>query len=90
MTAADLLKVLLELDQQCLTSRPSPWGKAAEVLQYMCDHCSGELRNSQGGIDPFPSDLLGDWRSVDLSVVRKPAPRQLSQPTLDAIQALGR
>jgi hypothetical protein len=77
VTVTDLLKFLLELDQQWLTSRPSPCGLAAELVATLAEHAEPSLRQNLGG-----------WRSVDLSPVRKPAPRRLSQPTLDAIQAL--
>lgn len=81
MTLADLLRVLLELDQQCLTSRPSPWGRAAELLSILADHAEPSVRDAS---------LLGDWRSVDLSTARQPATRGLDQPTLGLIQEVNR
>lgn len=78
MTAADLIRVLLELDQQCLTARPSAWGRAAELVATLCDHAEPSLRDPKA---------MGDWRSVDLAPARRRAPRELNQPVLDAIQA---
>lgn len=73
-TAADLMRVLLDLDKQWLTSRPSPWGAAAELVALLCEHAEPSLRRP---------DVMGDWRTVDLSGVRKPAPRDFHQPDLD-------
>ncbi len=75
MTAADVIRVMLELDQQCLTSRPSAWGKGAEIVRQLCilADCPGRR------------DLLGDWESIDISVAFRPATRELNQPTLDTI-----
>ena len=79
MTAESLMRVLLDLDQQWLTSRPSPWGEAARLIWDLCD-----IARSEGMMD---EKSLGNWRDVDLSVVDQPSPRELSQPHLDAIVA---
>jgi hypothetical protein len=82
MTVADLIRVLLDLDKQCLTSRPSPWGLAALLVHGLADHAEISLRG------PGP-DIFGDYASIDLSVVRKPVRVQgadaLRQPALDAM-----
>lgn len=81
MNAEQLIKVLLELDQQVIHPRPSSWGKAAELVMNLAAHAERSLRRD--GL----SELLGDYESVDLSSVRRRAPKDLDQPTLDAIMA---
>lgn len=61
MTAADVIRMLLEMDQQCISGRPSVVGRAAEIVQALCEHAEGSLR------DPA---LLGDYQQIDLSPVR--------------------
>lgn len=78
VTAADLIRILLELDQQVICPRPSAWGLAAELVATLVEHAEPSLRNTAA---------LGDWRSVDLTGVRRPAPRELSQPTVEALTA---
>jgi hypothetical protein len=77
MNVADLIQVLLELDQQVISPRPSSWGKAAELVARLAGCSEGRLANA----------LFGDWRDIDLSQVRQRAPRELRQPTLDRITA---
>ncbi len=84
MTAESLMRVLLDLDQQWLTSRPSPWGNAAVLIARLCDAAEDRI----GLRDPSQiPKVLGNWRDVDLSVVDQPSPRELSQPHLDALTA---
>lgn len=81
MTAADLIKVCLELDRQWLTSRPSPWGEAAELVAWLCGRAGAF----------HPVDRLGDWRSIDLSPARaKHVTGDLDQPTLGLAEEVGR
>jgi hypothetical protein len=77
MNAEQLMRVCLELDQQWLTSRPSPWGEAAELVARLCRYAElADIRR----------DDFGDWKSVDLSPVRKSVSGRLSQPHVDAIR----
>ena len=85
MTAADLIRVLLELDQQYVSPRPSSWGRAAELVHRLAAYYEGNEADS-----PEAQRLLGDWRSIDLSQVRGKAPRELSQPTVDLIREVER
>lgn len=62
MTVEQALKMLLEMDQQWLDPRPSPMGEAAELLATLAEHAEPSLRDDS---------RFGDWRSIDLSVVRK-------------------
>jgi hypothetical protein len=74
MNVADVLRLLLELDQQMVSHRPSHFGQAAEIVATLAD-----------GIDPDilrDSHLLDGWVAVDLKTVRKPISRELKQPTL--------
>jgi hypothetical protein len=78
MTAADLIRVLLELDQQVCHPRPSEWGKAAAIVHTLAAHAESSLPNPK---------ILGDWKAIDLTSISRPAPRVLHQPTLDTIQS---
>lgn len=73
MTVADLIKVLLEMDQQVISPRPSVLGVSAKLVAVLAEHAEPSLRRP---------DLMGDWRSVDLSSVERQAPRELDQPYL--------
>lgn len=74
MTAADVIRMLAEMDQQCISGRPSAVGRAAEIVQELCRHAEGSLRNPA---------LLGDYESIDLSAVRsKRVSGELWRPTL--------
>lgn len=77
MNAAQLIRVLLELDRQVVSPRPSAWGEAAELVALLADHAARTCADSE---------LFGDWRDVDLSGVRGPAPQRLTQPETDAIR----
>lgn len=76
MNGEQLIRILLELDQQWLTSRPSPWGEAAELVRTLCIHADPSLRNQS---------RLGDYGSVDMSQVRRHHAPPLNQPLLTAI-----
>lgn len=76
MTPEIIIKLLLELDQQCLAPRPSTWGEAADIVYDLCCHASGSYRGD-----------MGEWVSIDMALVRSAAPRQLDQPILDSIQS---
>lgn len=78
MTAADLIRVLLELDQQVIHPRPSEWGKAAAIVHTLAMHAEPSLRDPK---------VLGDWEAIDMTPISRPAPRVLSQPILDTIQS---
>lgn len=80
MTAEQLIRLLLEFDQQVISPRPSSWGEAAELVADLCRHA--EVTSVYWPIEPM---RLGDWRSVDLSAVRRRAPVELDQPVLDKI-----
>ena len=80
MTAEDLMRVCLDLDQQCLTSRPSPWGDAAVLVSRLCHAAEGQI--GQPGKD------LGDWRSVDLSPVMQGVGPGSDQSTVTLIVQL--
>lgn len=85
MTVADLIKILLEFDQQCVSPRPSAWGKAAETVWELTCQATGQTHLRLG------NDVkLGDWKSVDLSPVRKPFTGVASQPTIDRIGRPGK
>jgi hypothetical protein len=79
VTVADLIRVLLELDQQIISPRPSSWGVAAELVHALAEHAEPTLRPGPG------PDIFADWDKVDLSQVKRRAPRDLNQPMLDAI-----
>ena len=76
MSAETLIRLLLELDQTYESPRPSPWGEAAGLVQTLCVHADGSLRDH---------DLLGDYLSVDLSAIYKPVADVLHQPLLSAL-----
>ena len=76
INAEQIIQILLELDQQWLTSRPSPWGEAAVLVRTLCIHAEPSLRNEK---------LLGDYNSVDMSQVRRHHAPPLNQPLLTAI-----
>jgi hypothetical protein len=76
-TVADLIRVLAELDQQCMTERPSSWALGAEMVRQLCQiaDCDGRRK------------WLGDWDTIDLKpCFSKRAPSKLHQPILDAIR----
>lgn len=77
MTAADVIRILLELDQQVISPRPSAWGEAAEIVWDLCCNVSTGL--------PCHCEL-GDFGPIDFSVIHEPPPRKLRQPLVDAIQ----
>lgn len=49
VTAATVIRILLELDQQCLTARPSGWGKAALLVRELCAHAKGGMSDDELG-----------------------------------------
>jgi len=69
MTVETVLRMLLDMDAQCLTGRPSACGLAAEVVAQLAGHAEGSLR------DPA---AFGDWRAVHLKQVRM-SPFELSR-----------
>jgi hypothetical protein len=75
MTAERLMQLLLELDQQYISGRPSPFGEAALLVRDMC---------RKG--DAMPRSELGDWESVEMSQVRAYRPPLLNQPILSEIE----
>lgn len=79
MNAEQLIKVLLELDQQVISHRPSEWGKAALLVADLCEYSEPHRC--------APPGRLGDWESVDLKPIDRRAPGRLDQPVLDAILA---
>lgn len=81
ITIASLMQICLEFDQQQLTSRPSPWGVAAERLATVCEHAEPSLRDSK---------ILGDWRGVDLRPVRRPSSRELGHAAGDMLDEVTR
>jgi hypothetical protein len=87
MTIADLMRICLEFDQQCISSRPSEWGKAALMLRTLAEHLDYAEHEP-----PFKdTSLLGDWSTVDTSQVNAWKPPVLNHsvlPLVDEIQAL--
>jgi hypothetical protein len=75
MTVADLINVLLELDQQVIHPRPSEWGKAAELVHALAVAAEPNVCNP------------GPWKDIDMSSVRRRSPQEIRQPTLDQWQA---
>jgi hypothetical protein len=69
MTAADVIRLLLELDQFVIAPRPSPYGEAAEAVRALCDHAEGDL---------------GDYQAIDMSAARNDVPWIPDTPILDA------
>jgi hypothetical protein len=59
MTAANVIRLLLELDQFVISPRPSFYGEAAEAVRSLCDHAEGDL---------------GDYQAIDMSAARNDAP----------------
>ncbi len=78
MTAADLIRVLLELDQQVCHPRPSEWGKAAALVYSLAAHAERSLPDRK---------VLGDWEDINLTSILRPAPQVPDQPVLKAIQS---
>jgi hypothetical protein len=68
MSAADVIRLLLELDQFVISPRPSVYGEAAEAVRSLCDHA--------------PVDL-GDYQAIDMSAVRNDVPWIPDTPILD-------
>jgi hypothetical protein len=68
MTAANVIRLLLDLDQFVISPRPSLYGEAAEAVRSLCDH---------GDVD------LGDYEAIDMSAARNDAPWTPDTPILD-------
>jgi hypothetical protein len=68
MTAAHVIRLLLELDQFVLAPRPSLYGEAAEAVRALCDRAGGDL---------------GDYQAIDMSAARNDAPWIPDTPILD-------
>lgn len=81
MTAADVIRMLLEMDQQCISGRPSALGRAAAIVATLCEHAEPSLRRP---------DLLGDWAAIDLSAIKARAPREMDQPTMALAEEVDR
>ncbi len=81
MTVADIINVLLELDQQVISPRPSEWGKAAELVRDLAEAAEPSMRDPK---------RFGPWEEIDLSSVHQRAPREIDQPTLNLWQELSR
>jgi hypothetical protein len=81
MTAEQLIKVCLELDQQCVSPRPSEWGKAALMVFELCRAISA---------NQWPNCTLGHWNGVDLSPVGERVTGILLQPNVDMICEIDR
>ncbi len=75
MKAETVLRLLLELDQQVVSPRPSIFGQAAQVVADLCSCAEGVLRDG----------TLDGWNEVDLAPIIKPAPSRLNQPILDSL-----
>jgi hypothetical protein len=69
MKAADVIRLLLELDQFVISPRPSPYGEAAEAVRSLCDRAEG--------------DDLGDYQAIDMSAARDAVPWIPDTPILD-------
>jgi hypothetical protein len=69
MTTADVIRLLLELDQFVISPTPSPYGEAAETVRALCDRAEGDL---------------GDYQAIDMAPVRNDVPWILDTPILDA------
>jgi hypothetical protein len=76
MTVAKLIRLLLELDQQCVSPRPSLFGEGVELVRMLADHAEPSIRNP---------DLMGDWEAIDVSQVRKRVGGNLNQPILNTM-----
>ena len=59
MTAANVIRLLLELDQFVISPRPSLYGEVAEAVRSLCDHAEGDL---------------GDYQAIDTSAARNDTP----------------
>jgi hypothetical protein len=68
MTAANVIRLLLELDQFVLSPRPSLYGDAAEAVRSLCDRADVDL---------------GDYQAIDMSAVTSDAPWIPDTPILD-------
>ncbi len=64
MPAVDLLKMLLEMDAQFISGRPSPFAGAIVTITMLCSHAEGSLR----------SGLIDGWQHVDVSQIHKSRP----------------
>jgi hypothetical protein len=70
MTAANVIRLLLELDQFILSPRPSLYGEAAEAVRALCNRADAEAD-------------LGDYEAIDMSAVVNDAPWTPDTPILD-------
>ena len=70
MTAADAIRLLLELDQFIISPRPSLYGEAAEAVRALCNRADAEAD-------------LGDYEAIDMSAVMNNAPWTPHTPILD-------
>ncbi len=75
MKAEKVLRLLLELDQQVISPRPSIFWEAADTVAELCSASEGILRDG----------TLDGWNQIDLSPFLRPAPVKLSQPIIDEI-----
>ncbi len=64
MPAVELLKMLLEMDAQFISGRPSPIARAIATIVTLCDHAEPSVRSS----------LLDGWQDVDVSQIYKSRP----------------
>lgn len=71
MRVKELIQLMLELDDQVLHPRPSPWLVAAQLLHDLASHSEGSLRRGNG------PDIYGDgWESVNVSSDRPVGDRE--------------
>ena len=64
MPVVDLLNMLLEMDAQFISGRPSPFARAIATITMLCSHAEGSLRTG----------LIDGWQRVDVSRIHKSRP----------------
>jgi hypothetical protein len=64
LPAAHLIRLLLDLDSQFMSGRPSTFARAIVTVAKLCAHAEGSLR----------SGLLDGWQDVDISQIHESRP----------------
>jgi len=85
ISVKQLLELLLELDQQVISPRPSTWGEAAQLVATLARHAEERWESPTcTWVTQKPVWLRG-WRDVNLSTVNDHAADNLFQPVLDEL-----
>lgn len=70
MPVVDMLKMLLEMDAQFISGRPSPFARAIATITMLCSHA-----DTFGSSEDSPTNkLVAGWQFVDVSQIHKSRP----------------